>query len=77
MRITVHIQNSISEEIKKAALNEKKSVSSLVAESVEYYIKEKRKKKAGEKVLKLIGKAKISPDVFKELEKGRKDYDRT
>lgn len=33
----------------------------------------KRKVRLGKKVLKMAGKVKVSPEVHKELEKGRKD----
>ncbi len=35
----------------------------------------KRKRKLGEKVLKMAGKVKVHPEVHKELEKGRMDSD--
>ena len=38
----------------------------------------KRKRKLGEKILKIAGKAKVHPEVHKVLEKGRMDSnDRT
>ncbi|MEW6377840.1 MAG: hypothetical protein AB1502_18875 [Thermodesulfobacteriota bacterium] len=38
----------------------------------------KRKRKLGKKVLKMVGKVKVNPEVHKELEKGRMDSnDRT
>ena len=33
----------------------------------------KRKKKLGRKVLEIAGKVRISPEIHKELEKGRKE----
>jgi hypothetical protein len=34
----------------------------------------KRKRKLGEKVLKIAGKVKVHPRVYEELEKGRTGY---
>jgi predicted transcriptional regulator len=41
MRVTVHIKDALNEEIKRLAANEHKSVSLLISESLEFYIKEK------------------------------------
>jgi metal-responsive CopG/Arc/MetJ family transcriptional regulator len=78
MRITTHIPDPIARDAKMIAENEKKSVSSLMAEALQYYITEKRKKRLGRKVLELVGKVKVSPELYRELEAGRKDgNDRT
>jgi metal-responsive CopG/Arc/MetJ family transcriptional regulator len=78
MRITTHIPDPLARDAKIMAENEKKSVSSIIAEALTYYITEKRKKKLGRKVLEIAGKARVSPDVHKELERGRMDFnDRT
>ena len=78
MRITVHIPDALARDTKIMAENEKKSVSSIIAEALAYYITEKRKKKLGRKVLEIAGKVRVSPKVHKELEKGRMDSnDRT
>ena len=71
MRITTHLPDPIARDAKTMAENEKKSVSSIIAEAVTYYITEKKRKKLGRRVLDLAGKVRISPDVYKELEKGR------
>lgn len=76
MRVTVHIPENVSNEIKKTAEKEKKSVSSFIAEAVQYYITEKRRKELGLKVLALAGKTKISGDALKHLEEGREEHDR-
>ena len=76
MRITVHIPDSLEKEIKLSAQSEKKSVSSLVAEAVQYYIRDAKRKKQGKKILDLIGKAKLSPDILLELESMRSKDDR-
>jgi len=73
MRITTHIPDPIARDAKILAENEKKSVSSIISEALAYYITEKRKKRLGRKVLEIVGKARISPEVHKELERGRMD----
>jgi metal-responsive CopG/Arc/MetJ family transcriptional regulator len=75
MRITTHIPDPLARDAKIMAENEKKSVSSIIAEALAYYIIEKRKRKLGRKVLEIAGKARISPEVHKELERGRMDFD--
>lgn len=78
MRITTHIPDQIARDAKMMAENEKKSVSSIIAEAVTYYIAEKRKRRLGRKVLQIAGRVRVSPDVHRELEKGRMDSnDRT
>ncbi len=71
MRITTHLPDSIARDAKIMAENEKKSVSSIVAEAVTYYVAERKRKKLGRKVLEMAGKVRISPNVYEELEKGR------
>jgi len=78
VRITTHIPDPLARDAKMMAENEKKSVSSIIAEALAYYITEKRKKKLGRKVLEIAGKVRVSPEVYKELERGRMDSnDRT
>jgi antitoxin VapB len=76
MRITVHIPESVNDEIKRAAGKEKKSVSSFIAEAAQYYIREKKRRELGLRVLALAGKAKISRDALRNLEEGREEHDR-
>ena len=71
MRITTHIPDPLARDAKIMAENEKKSVSSIIAEALTYYITEKRKKKLGRKVLEIAGKVRVSPEAHKELERGR------
>ena len=72
MRITVHIPDILEKEIKKAAKNENRSVSSLIAEATKFYFKEKRRRQSGKKVLELAGKIKVSSDALKELHSERR-----
>ena len=76
MRVTVHIPESVNNEIRRAAEKEKKSVSSFIAEAAKYYIREKRNRELGLKVLALAGKVKISGDALGYLEEGREEHDR-
>ncbi len=76
MRVAIHIPESVSNEIKRAAGKEKKSVSSFIAEAARYYIRKKKRKELGLKVLALAGRAKISRDVLRNLKEGRQDHDR-
>ena len=76
MRVTVHIPERVNDEIKRAAGKENKSVSSFIAEATQYYIKEKKRKELGLKVLGLAGKVKVSGDVLRHLEEGREEHDR-
>ena len=77
MRITVHIPESVNNEIKRTAEKERKSVSSFIAEAVQYYIKEKKRREIGLKVLELAGKVRISGDALKHIEEGRDEHDRS
>jgi len=77
MRITVHVPEKIGKEVQRLAENEKKSVSSVVARSIEFFIEEKRRRQLGEWVLKLAGKTKVAYDIFNELHRGRVDHDRS
>ena len=77
MRITVHVPEKIGKEVQRLAENGKQSVSSVVAQSIEFFIDEKRRRQLGERVLKLAGKTKVADDIFDELHRGRVDHDRS
>jgi predicted transcriptional regulator len=47
MRITVHVSEKIGKEVQRLAEDEKKSVSSVVAQSIEFFIDEKRRRQLG------------------------------
>lgn len=76
MRVTVHIPDSLEKEVKKASKNEKRSVSSIIAEATEFYLKEKKRRHTGKKVLELVGKIKVSSDALEELHSERRNDDR-
>ena len=71
MRITVHIPDNLGPKLKQTAQSEGISLSALTAEALEYYLKQKRKKAAGNRLLKLIQPDSVTPDAWEELEKGR------
>jgi hypothetical protein len=73
MRVTVHIPDSLGPTLKQAAFHEGLSVSALTAKALEVYLKRKRKKEAGNRLLELIRPDSISPDAWEELERGRID----
>lgn len=73
MRITVHIPDNLGRNIKRLAETKDKLVSSITAEALEYYIKEEKRISLGNKVLEMIGKIDIVPDIKKEIEHGRED----
>jgi metal-responsive CopG/Arc/MetJ family transcriptional regulator len=77
MRITVHVPEKIGKEVQRLAENGKQSVSSVVAQSIEFFIDEKRRRQLGERVLKLAGKTNVADDIFDELHRGRVDHDRS
>ncbi len=77
MRITANIPDNIGRVVKTFAYNEKKSVSSVITDAVQNYILLKKKKESGKKVLGLIGKARVSKNIHKEIETMRaKSHDR-
>jgi hypothetical protein len=76
MRVTVHIPEKLGPRLKQAAQNEGMSISAFTAKAVEEYIKLRRKKAAGNRLLRLIRPGSIPPDAWNEIEKGRAD-DRT
>jgi hypothetical protein len=73
MRVTVHIPDSLGPILKQAAHHEGLSVSALAAKALEAYLKQKRKKEAGNRLLELIHSGSVSPEAWEELEKGRID----
>ena len=73
MRVTVHIPDSLGPRLKEAAHNEGMSLSALTAKALESYLKHRRKKKAGNRLLELIHPGSVSSDAWGELEKGRAD----
>ena len=77
MRLTVHISEEMGKEVQRLAENEKESVSSVVAQSIKFFISERKRRQLGEKLLRLAGKTKVSPDALEQLHAGREDRDRS
>ncbi|MBP7867755.1 MAG: hypothetical protein KA419_17635 [Acidobacteria bacterium] len=73
MRITVHIPDRLEADVKRCAANEGKSVSSLTAEALGYYLQALRRRKAGERVLALAGSAPPATDALEALDRLRED----
>ena len=74
-RVTVSIPNKLEGELKKFAKNQKESVSKIMAEAIEHYLNELKRRQLGNKVLDLVGKENVSSNAIKELEAGRIDCD--
>ena len=77
MRVTANIPDRVVQDLKIQAAKERKSVSSLVTEFIEYGIKDKKKKAARESILQMIGKVKIDQNALEMLEQMRSEDDRT
>jgi hypothetical protein len=76
MRITVHVPDNLGPRLKQTADSEGISLSALTAKALEEYLRQKRKRIAGKRLLGLIRPGSVTSDVWDELEKGRTD-DRT
>ncbi len=73
MRLTVHLPEDLARLLRQAAENEGKSMSALTAEALEAYLKERRRKALGLKVLARAGKARLAEEAHRLLEEGRRD----
>lgn len=73
MRVTVHIPDSLGPKLKQAAHNEGLSISAFTAKAVEEYLKQRRKKAAGKRLLGLIRPGSVTSATWEELEQGRSD----
>ena len=73
MRITANVPDDVGKYVKAFANNERKSVSSVITDAVQNYILSKKRNESGMKVLGLIGKARVSKDVHKDIEAMRKN----
>jgi hypothetical protein len=73
MRVTVHIPDRLGPRIKQTADDEGLSLSALTAKALEQYLKQKKKRAAGNRLLELVRPGSVTPDAWNELEKGRLD----
>jgi len=76
VRVTVNVPDRIIHDLKSHATRERKSVSSLVTEFIEFGMKDKRKRAAKENILQMIGKVKVNKNALKMLDKMRSEDDR-
>jgi hypothetical protein len=76
MRLTANIPDRVVRDLKYQAVQEGKSVSSLVTELVEYGLKNKRKRVAKAHILGMIGKVAVDRDTLKILDEMRSGDDR-
>jgi hypothetical protein len=77
MRVTVRVPDKIVGELRTQAANEQRSISSPVAESIEYYIRERTRKNAPQNLIQLAGKVTVDQNVLKTLEEERGADDRS
>jgi len=70
MRLTVHLPDDLARLLKQTALNEGKSMSALTAEALDFYLRERRRRALGLKVLERAGKAQVAPKALEALEEG-------
>jgi predicted transcriptional regulator len=77
MRVTVHLPSNTEKDLKTFAANQNKSISSVVADSIEFYIRENKRKAAIKNIKGMIGKIKISENALEDIEAMRLDHDRT
>ena len=77
MRVTANVPDRVVQDLKIQATKERRSVSSLVTEFIEYGIKGKNKKAAKASILQMIGKVKIDQNALEMLEQMRSEDDRT
>jgi hypothetical protein len=77
MRLTVHIPNNTEKDLRTYAANQHKSLSSIVADSIDFYIKETKKRAAMQSIKGMIGKVRISKDALKDIHAMRVDHDRS
>ena len=76
MRVTVYLSDEIGREAKKLAKDRGISVSALCAEAIEAHVKEERRKRAFERINKLIGNTHVAPDFDEQPKQVRKESDR-
>ena len=73
MRLTVNLPDQLGKQVKITALNEGTSISKLVAEAVNHYLLERKKKLLGKKVLDLVGRGYVAEEALNTVEEGRLD----
>jgi antitoxin VapB len=77
MRVTINVPDRVVHDLKIHATKERKSVSSLVTEFIEYGIKDKKRRATKQNILQMIGKVKVDKNALKMLDELRYEDDRT
>jgi hypothetical protein len=77
MRVTANVPDRVVHDLKIQAAKERKSVSSLITEFIDYGIKDKKKKAAKSSLLKMIGRVKVDRKALTLLDEIRSEDDRT
>ncbi len=75
MRVTAHIPDDVARDAKIFADNEKKSVSSVIADALRHYVSERKKKDLGQRILNMAGKVHVSKDAHRDIERMREEAD--
>ena len=73
MRLTVHIPEDLAGLLRRAAANGGKAVRARAAAAVEAYLRERRRRALGLKVLERAGKGRVAGEAHRLLEEGRRD----
>lgn len=77
MRVTINVPDRVVHDLKIHAIKERKSVSSLVTEFIEYGIEDKKRRAAKQNILQMIGKVKVHKNALNMLDELRSEDDRT
>jgi Ribbon-helix-helix protein, copG family. len=74
-RVTVNMDEDVERNLKAIAKNRGVSVSSFVAEAVDFYVNEMKRHRLGKQVLDMIGKAGVNKETYECLDSERSDDD--
>ena len=74
-RVTVNMDEDVERNLKAIAKNRGVSVSSFVAEAVDFYVNEIKRRRLGKQVLDMIGKAGVTKETYECLDSERSDDD--
>lgn len=73
MRMSINIPDTLGSMVRSTAESEGRSMSSLIVESIEFHLKERKRNRSIQQVLALVGKTKVSKDIDKTLNEIRRD----
>jgi hypothetical protein len=78
MRITVVVPDELGQNVKKISKNRNQSLSLTATEAFEKFIRDEKRKAMGYRVIEIMRKAKIDPNIEDIIEDMRKDcHDRS